>query len=688
MLSNLNFVHWREDEKQNDEFYKNDLPLTFLADIKDVNILVGANNSRKSRFMRTVIKLDHRTIIHSCSDLNDIYSEGKTLEKTIKETFSGKMDDWILLMSAISDDQGKLEYLKRYFERGVKGSDGTNNFISPSTLATLISNITGGLTSVTLVKDFDAVATNIKYLTALVEVLLFLYGNFEKGGGKVVSNLSFDKSAFTKVNPQIPNLKLGDDVPDIEAKIEVFKRIDNWLKSLFDISFERHEGKRIYIPVLRTSRKVLGVNGDVFANSIKKQYFNDDDSKLEIHTGLKLYDQILQSRNGNRNDIRNFNAFEKFIGSTFFNSEEEVHIVAFKGNKDDDNVIKISVPNEMEDIPIHQLGDGIQGIINLLFPIYTASEGDWVFIEEPENHLHPSYQNIFISAICNDQYLRDKKLRYFINTHSNHILSSAFLANASTNIMVFSRRDEKSSSIHSFDQDQYRTLELLGAMNTSVLISNCTVWVEGVTDRFYLRAFLQAYCDTLQEGEYVPKEGYDYSFIEYGGKNLVHYDFGNKQGDDNIAAFFLNNRVFLLADSDFDNDKHSRYEKIKCKNFKYHKTDLPEIENLLPDNILKAFLQSLKCATDSIEKALPIPDNVKLGNHFSKWITRGGKAIKFEAKNGGTLRSDYKSKLSQFVHNKISGRDFTWEHLKSRSQLKTIIEDLYKFIEASNKKGK
>lgn len=684
MLDNLNIVHRRDDKKQNEEFYKNNLPLTFLSDIKDINIIVGANNSRKSRFMRSIIQLDHRTSILSHSDFNAIYCRGKTLEKSVKATFGRSMDEWLLLMSPIHDEKGALRDLKEYFDKSARGNSATNNFVSPSSLMTLISNITAGLASVALDKDFRGVLTNINQLTALVDVTLFLYGHYQKHGGKVVSPMSFDKSVFTDVNPHIPSLKIGDDVSNIDEKVEFFKDISNWLKSLYEISFERHEGKRIYIPVLRTSRKILGVKDDIFANSLRKQYFNDD-SKLEIHTGLKLYDQILQSRNGNRDDIRSFNAFEKFIGRTFFASEE-VHIVAFRGTNDDDSVIKISVPNEMEDIPVHQLGDGIQGIINLLFPIYTAREEDWVFIEEPENHLHPSYQNIFISAICNDEHLKGKRLRYFINTHSNHILSSAFLANASTNIMVFSRRDEISSDIYSFDQDQYRTLELLGAMNTSVLISNCTVWVEGVTDRFYLRAFLQAYCDTLQESEYVPKEGYDYSFVEYGGKNLVHYDFSNTTDENNIAAFFLNNRVFLLADSDFDKDKHSRYEKIETENFKYHKTDLPEIENLVPDDILRSFLQSLECDTDSIEKAFPVPANIKLGRHFSK-ITRRGKPVKFEAKAGGTLSSDYKSRLSQFVYNKIASHDFAWEHLQSKSQLKNIVEDLYEFIKTSNKRS-
>lgn len=175
MLNNLNIVHWRADKKQNDEFYKKNLPLTFIADIKDINIVVGANNSRKSRFMRAIIQLDHRTSIHSHSDLNAIYYEGQTLEKSIKATFARSIDEWILLMSPIHDEKGALKELKKYFDESVRGNSGNNNFISPSSLLTLISKINTGLTNVALDKDFQEVSANIKHLTALSDVLLFIF---------------------------------------------------------------------------------------------------------------------------------------------------------------------------------------------------------------------------------------------------------------------------------------------------------------------------------------------------------------------------------------------------------------------------------------------------------------------------------------------------------------------------------
>jgi len=46
---------------------------------------------------------------------------------------------------------------------------------------------------------------------------------------------------------------------------------------------------------------------------------------------------------------------------------------------------------EKLDLPI----EFTSSIILLMFPIYTANENTWVFIDEPENHLHPGFQKIF-----------------------------------------------------------------------------------------------------------------------------------------------------------------------------------------------------------------------------------------------------------------------------------------------------
>ena len=68
-----------------------------------------------------------------------------------------------------------------------------------------------------------------------------------------------------------------------------------------------------------------------------------------------------------------------------------------------------------------------------------------------------------------------------------------------------------------------------------------------LTDRLYLRAYLQKYIDDLadpsrQEKLQRLKEDFDYSFVEYQGLNLVHWEFsedGSPVEDLSMIKLFL-----------------------------------------------------------------------------------------------------------------------------------------------------
>jgi predicted ATP-dependent endonuclease of OLD family len=65
------------------------------------------------------------------------------------------------------------------------------------------------------------------------------------------------------------------------------------------------------------------------------------------------------------------------------------------------------------------LGDGIQALIILAYRLFTAKNGSWIFIEEPEQGLHPGLQRAFLDAVAKEQEIKDKKLKIFMTTHSS-----------------------------------------------------------------------------------------------------------------------------------------------------------------------------------------------------------------------------------------------------------------------------
>ncbi len=164
---------------------------------------------------------------------------------------------------------------------------------------------------------------------------------------------------------------------------------------------------------------------------------------------------------------------------------------------------------------------------------FTAQKGSWIFIEEPELSLHPGLQHIFLHALSRHEAIIEKNLCAFMTTHSGHMLG--MLGNEITNMASISfqptETPERFLVRHILDRD-HSPMNLPGVVNSSVYLANCAIWVEGITDRPYLRSYLKAYQESsgfqkdLYEGrKRLMREDIHYAFLEYAGSNLEHYYF-------------------------------------------------------------------------------------------------------------------------------------------------------------------
>jgi len=686
----MNFIRLLNDVRDPSEYYFKDLSVQYLSDIKDLNIIVGANNTRKSRFIRQIINLEQKIIIKSDLDLNKVLQETHLLFSEVND-MDEKLISFVFNTPQTTDTE-TYTIVKEFFDKRIDASGQLNFFDIEKTVITLKEEIN----SLSTKDNIDAFRSLLARQTTTIKLIYRIYHSFEK---------SFNHYSFDTLNPsgndgisyKLPNVTTHTYVNDYEEKLSSLKKVLDWLLAISTLEIlPYHNVEMVYIPVLRGSRKLEGAGSDIFKKTIKNQYKLPDVPNFSIETGLDLYEKIEAARNGHRVDRDNFEAFEKFLSDTFFQSKE-IDIIAVKSKNEKDNHVKVSIQQDNDDIAIHNLGDGVQAIIILLLPIFTANKDAWIFIDEPENNLHPGYQNILLKAISENPIIKKKELKFFINTHSNHILSEALLGTTNTEIFVFSRRDKNSSNINVFSGNEHNTLEMLGVFNTSVLISNCTIWVEGITDRLYIRAFLKAL--TNSKSDVFPElvEGFQYSFVEYAGNNLIHYTFDHELSnepdrmDQQMKAYFINSSVFLLADSDFSKDpKHAFYDNIakRRKNFEYFKTEVPEIENLIPDNILKDWLiKDINCDESEVNNMFEDHNTgLKLGAYFDKKLNYRKKPRKFMKLNeGGTLRSDYKNRLANYVHNGVSNGSITWGQLQESTILNELVERLHKFIIDKNR---
>ena len=397
----------------------------------------------------------------------------------------------------------------------------------------------------------------------------------------------------------------------LESVVKNFKeRITNvLLPSIREVLPESYTYKYdiLYIPTLRGFRPLVAKDtldkqiDDYYTDRTIQDYFQDDEDRLrkKIYSGLTFYEDVKKHLLGRHEEREKVAKFESFLGATFFKGANVTLIP-----RRDSDVIVIKV-GDSEERKIYNLGDGIQAIILLTYPLFFNRDKNLkVFIEEPELYLHPGMQRILLDAFTDSNLF--PMHQFFISTHSNHFLDMTADFN---NISIYSLAKKEDTNeekfiitnLESADSD---VLNLLGVKNSSVFLSNCTIWVEGITDRLYLRKYLEIYF--RNEGISSFKEDIHYSFVEYGGGNITHWSFLEDSDPQypNINVERLCGMLFLITDQDgaglkkdgtIDSRKKRKYERHlklqKQLGNSYYCLKSREIENLLSPGILKEIIK-------------------------------------------------------------------------------------------------
>lgn len=249
---------------------------------------------------------------------------------------------------------------------------------------------------------------------------------------------------------------------------------------------------------------------------------------------------------------------------------------------------QIVVSNGTLRLPLESYGTGIHQLVILSIAV-LGHENSLVLIEEPEIHLHPLLQRRLL-----DFLRRETTNRYVVTTHSSALIAPA------PDIAVthlWTKDGVTASRLVETTGHSLEALRDLGVRASDILQANSVIWVEGPSDRIYLRHWLEL----LYPGEF--REGIDYSIMFYGGRLLAHVTLERgdaSDADDLIHLLRINQHSAILIDSDRrkgadeinETKRRVRTECTKSGSVCWI-TDGREIENYLPAGAVAAAYEPL-----------------------------------------------------------------------------------------------
>lgn len=613
-----------------------------LTDLSKINLSIGQNNSGKSRFQR---KLFENIASKDSGDLIDS-KDNNYLKYVLKSDFFPDIKSEITKASINSTKD--LEWLK--------------------SLSKLYSQ-----------SDYIDY-TDLKNIA----------NEFIKFGKKQLAEINKDKYEKLKetYNTILARIKEKAERIDVkEAKVTFIPTLRTFRKFVT----LNLEPKKKEIPLRGTSKnpvtsKVKEIPEYIAQNRYLLDYFVKGDnhwnydnpftiSPDDVFTGETLFEKVHELQNSPINQRKSLTQFEQYLSRTYFDSKDvELRSITQGHIKD----IYVKIGNQ--EFPIFQLGDGIQSIIILTFPLFFyQSRKHILFIEEPEQFLHPGMQRDFFEAI-----LSFNNVQCFISTHSNHLLGLSYEYQNDTSIYSFHKDKEENMFIISNlkKRGEQSILDTLGIHSSSVLMANCSIWVEGASDRIYFKHFLDLYLNEKKDLKFYSQDVH-YMYFEFGGNNITHWEFSEETNypSEQIKASNISKKIMLIHDKDEGKDNRHNYLKSQLGE-QYHVLEVRETENLLTPKTIKNVIEKEYSNSEKIDH----PEF----DHYDYKNSRIGDFIvsRYKDENIKKLCTNMDNEKTSFIKNKVIFAQNSIKYISKWSDLsieaQNLTKEIYNFIKNHN----
>lgn len=321
------------------------------------------------------------------------------------------------------------------------------------------------------------------------------------------------------------------------------------------------------------------------------------------------------------------------------------------------------------DIRLSQSGSSLKSIFIILAklrlePIIKGTNFDRsvLIVEEPENNLHPSLLRRLLEFLANRS--SDLGFSLVIATHSPIAIDWLSRRNSGKVLHVTSDGSNSFVSEVSGYVDLKNILDDLDIRASDILQANGIVWVEGPSDRIYVRKWL----DLLSGGLLV--EGVHYTIMFYGGKLLSHLSaLPPSEKDSLVNTLSINRNVAILMDSDrrlgggktttgrtrkprtnINDTKRRILEEVTSVGGIAWITDGREVENYIPQRVLKVLSGNPSMAAGQYDQ---IPEHPALKEFRGDKIALASSATDLwtvEDLNADGVLSEKVMKLSEAIH--------------------------------------
>lgn len=209
-------------------------------------------------------------------------------------------------------------------------------------------------------------------------------------------------------------------------------------------------------------------------------------------------------------------------------------------------------------IALSSSGSGLKTVILTLLNLLVRpnfenrSASSYIFsLEELENNLHPALQrNLFVFL---ENFAVDNDCHIFLTTHSNVAIDIFGSSQHAQILHVMRSEDGIVGTTYAGEAEGHGVLDDLGVRASDLLQANGLIWVEGPSDRVFLKKWI----DIWSNGNLT--EGRHYQFVFYGGSVLANINARLPESEtrEAISAFQINRNFAFVCDSDRKNPSGS-----------------------------------------------------------------------------------------------------------------------------------